>query len=130
MIECARANNAELVIVTRDSDYGIHHEGRSYINDHLKQEFTERVSKKREILLYSRLSEALKHFSVPITPKEEVAETEIVESQPVNVSLGGQPPVLADPNWSEALRLLQEFSRRYTEYQQRKKVQGSDGVPE
>lgn len=83
MIHCANAANAELVIVTRDSDYGIHFENKAYVNDHLRQEFSERVSRKRKILLYARLSEALRHFAVPITPQEEEVETEIiVQSQP------------------------------------------------
>lgn len=77
MVHCADAASAELVIVTRDSDYGAHFEGVGYINDHLRQEFSERVSKKRKLLLYSRLSDALKHFAVPITPQEEAAEAEI-----------------------------------------------------
>lgn len=81
MIHCAKEFNAELVIVTRDSDYGIQFDGKVYINDHLKQEFQERVSIKRKILLYARLSEALKHFAVPVTPQEAEAEREIVEAQ-------------------------------------------------
>lgn len=80
MIHCATEQNAELVIVTRDSDYGITFENKSYINDHLKQEFSERVSKKRKILLYSKLSDALKHFEVPVTPQEEAVEAEIVKA--------------------------------------------------
>ena len=47
MIHCANENNAELVIVTRDHDYGVEFEKRVYVNDHLKQEFSERVSKKK-----------------------------------------------------------------------------------
>jgi hypothetical protein len=79
MIRCANEQNAELVIVTRDSDYGATFEGRSYINDHLKQEFAERVSKKRKLLLYAKLSDALKHFEVPVTPQEEAAEAELLK---------------------------------------------------
>jgi hypothetical protein len=52
MVECSLKNNAELVVVTRDSDYGASYEDFSYVNDHLKQEFAERVSRKRKILLY------------------------------------------------------------------------------
>ena len=78
MIHCANAANAELVIVTRDSDYGLHFESKAYVNDHLRQEFSERVSKKRKLLLYSRLSDALKHFAVPVTKQEEEAEAELV----------------------------------------------------
>jgi hypothetical protein len=85
MIHCANAQNAELVIVSRDSDYGITFENKAYVNDHLRQEFSERVSKKRKLLLYFRLSEALKHFAVPVTPEEEQAEIDILASARVEV---------------------------------------------
>lgn len=80
MVECANNGNAELVIVSRDSDYGAVFDGKAYINDHLRQEFSERVSKKRRLLLYARLSDALKHFQVPVTALEEEAEAELVSS--------------------------------------------------
>lgn len=56
MVHCAKSEKAELVIVTRDQDYGVIYDGVAFINDHLKQEFSERVNKKRKILLYQRLS--------------------------------------------------------------------------
>lgn len=80
MIQCANNNNAELVIVSRDSDYGVLFENQAYVNDHLRQEFSERVSKKRKLLLYTKLSEALKHFEVPVSKKEEEAEAELLVS--------------------------------------------------
>lgn len=54
MIHCAKEQKAELVIVSRDSDYGVMFDNKAYINDHLKQEFSERVSKKRTLLLCTR----------------------------------------------------------------------------
>ena len=82
MVNCANAENAELVIVSRDSDFGITFEGKAYVNDHLKQEFAERVSRQRKLLLYAKLSDALKHFAVPVTPQEEAAESEIADAKP------------------------------------------------
>lgn len=129
MIHCAKLQNAELVIVTRDSDYGITYEGRPYLNDHLRQEFSERVSKKREVLLYGRLSDALKHFAVPVTQKEEIAETEIVEAQP---PAPPDPEVLvtqpAQVNGAEILRLLQEFAVRMRETRERLDAAKSRGA--
>jgi hypothetical protein len=79
MVECALRNQAELVIVSRDSDYGVVFEDNAYVNDHLRQEFSERVSRKRKLLLYTKLSDALKHFAVPVTPEEEAEEEEIIQ---------------------------------------------------
>ena len=81
MIHCAQAESAELVIVSRDSDYGAIVDGTAYINDHLKQEFGERVSNKRTILLYHKLSDALKHFDVKVTKEEEQEEEAIAKPQ-------------------------------------------------
>lgn len=89
MIHCANENSAELVIVSRDSDYGVTYEDTTYINDHLRQEFAERVSKKRKILLYAKLSDALKHFEVKVTEEEEKEEAILLEAAPTppNVNL-------------------------------------------
>ena len=80
MVHCVTQRKAGLVIVTRDSDYGVSLDNKSYINDHLRQEFSERVSKKRKLLLYSRLSDALKIFAINVSPQEEEAEKELVST--------------------------------------------------
>jgi hypothetical protein len=36
------------------------------------------VSQKRKLLLYQKLSDALKHFDLPVTKQEQEAESEIV----------------------------------------------------
>jgi hypothetical protein len=77
MIHCAEENDAELVILTRDSDYGTAFAGKSYLNDHLKQEFQDRVSKKRTVLLYSSAVQALKHFEVKVSKETEKSEAEL-----------------------------------------------------
>lgn len=109
MIHCAKAENAELVIVSRDSDYGIHFENKAYVNDHLKQEFGERVSRKRKLLLYVKLSDALKHFAVPVTAQEEAAEAEIAAS-PV-ASAAAEPVDVAEHRLLQILDLMRREGR-------------------
>jgi len=79
MIDCAISKNAELVIVSRDGDYGSTYGSKSYINDDLRQEFSNRVSQKRELLLYTKVSDALKHFNVTVTQAQVEAEAELAE---------------------------------------------------
>lgn len=79
MIHCADSKGAELVIVSRDSDYGITYEGKAYVNDHLRQEFAQRVSLKRKLLLYPKVTEALRHFQVAVTEEEKKEEEEIAK---------------------------------------------------
>src|SRR5262249_42248430 len=85
MIECALQQKAELVIVSRDADYGIEFEKKGYINDHLRQEFSERVSQKRQVLLFTKLSEALKEFKVTVTAQETEVENQIIEEQKIKM---------------------------------------------
>lgn len=79
MIDRAKAKTAELVIVSRDADYGSTHDGTSYINDHLRHEFSNRVSQQRKLLLYTKLSDALKHFNVTVTQEQVKAEKELID---------------------------------------------------
>lgn len=79
MLECANSQNAELVIVSRDADYGAIVENKGYPNDHLLQEFRERVSRRRKLFLHSKLSEALQHFKISVTESEKQAEDAIAK---------------------------------------------------
>jgi hypothetical protein len=78
MVRCAIEQQAGLVIVSRDADYGVTIENKSYINDHLRHEFSDRVSRKRKLVLYSSLSKALKTFDVSVSNKEEQVEKELL----------------------------------------------------
>jgi hypothetical protein len=66
------------VICSRDADYGSEFDGKVYVNDHLKQEFKDRVSQRRKLVLRTKLSDALKELDIAVTKQEEQAETEIV----------------------------------------------------
>jgi hypothetical protein len=80
VVHCAEMTKSNIVLVSRDSDYGVVSENKAYLNDHLKHEFSERVSKKRKIHLYAKLSDALKHFQVNVTQQEKEEETRLIES--------------------------------------------------
>src|ERR1700722_19516746 len=80
MVHCAQQKGMGLVIVSRDADYGVTHREKSYVNDHLQQEFGERVSKRRHLSLHTKLSDALKLFEVKVSPQEEQAEKELVSA--------------------------------------------------
>ena len=81
VVECAKTLNASIVIVSRDRDYGATYNDVSYVNDHLRQEFSNRISQTRELLLYSRISDALKHFPVAVTAAQVRAEEDLIEQR-------------------------------------------------
>src|SRR5262249_28251392 len=51
IIFCAKSSGSNIAIVSRDPDYGCFYKDEGYLNDHLKREFSDRVSKHRRIAL-------------------------------------------------------------------------------
>ena len=81
IVECATQSGDGVVIASRDSDYGITFGEASYLNDWLLQEFRSRVSKKRPILLTSKLTEAFKLMNVGVSSEEEKEEAKLIEAR-------------------------------------------------
>lgn len=73
IVQCSIDTGKHVVIVTRDTDYGAIHDNKSHLNDWLKQEFSERVSQKRKIVLTDKLSIGLKlvHAAVSLEMEQE-----------------------------------------------------------
>lgn len=112
MIECATAQAAGLVIVTRDLDYGGDFDKKPYLNDCLRHEFSDRVSQARPVILCRSLSAALKHFHVSVTQAEEKEEKELIAT--------GAVPQAAKAESLAALRIeiyekAKEFERHFAE---------------
>ncbi len=80
IIQCAIDSAKDIVIVTRDNDYGVTYKDESYLNDWLKQEFKQRVSQRRKILLTQKLSVGLKIVHAAVTDEMEKAEQQLIES--------------------------------------------------
>ena len=79
IIHCSITTGKHVVIVTRDTDYGvINQKGACYLNDWLKQEFSERVSQKRQIILTDKLSTGLKLVSAAVTREMEQEEERLL----------------------------------------------------
>lgn len=80
IVYCAQNCTNDIVIVSRDSDYGVHYGNKSILNDWLLLEFKERVSHKRSIVLTNRLTKAFKLASIEVTQEEEESEKELLQS--------------------------------------------------
>lgn len=80
---CCEREKKDVVIVSRDSDYGITFNSKGFLNDWLNEEFKSRISPRRKVILTNRLSEGLKKLSVVISKEAERAETNL--SARVNV---------------------------------------------
>lgn len=78
IVQCSIDSGKHIVIVTRDTDYGAIYNGKSYLNDWLRQEFSERVSSKRKIILTDKLSEGLKVVHAAVTKEMEEEEKRLI----------------------------------------------------
>jgi predicted nucleic acid-binding protein len=88
IIQCAKDSGKNIIIVSRDSDYGVHLKG-PVLNDWLAEEFKSRVSRKRKVILTNRLAEAFRLASISVTRKAEEAETELLETTRFVHSMAG-----------------------------------------
>lgn len=80
IVKCANEKNSDVVVVSRDNDYGITHNKKRYINDWLKQEFKERVSNKKNITLTDRMMDAFEDAGIKISKEEKEAEDKTIEN--------------------------------------------------
>lgn len=78
IVQCAMDSGKHIVIVTRDKDYGPIYKGNSFLNDWLRQEFSERVSRTRKIILTDKLSMALRMVHAAVTKEMEEEEDRII----------------------------------------------------
>jgi hypothetical protein len=78
IIRCAKDSGEDVVIVSRDADYGVQLGGEMVANDWLAQEFRERVSRKRKLVLTDRLAEGLRAAGIKVTKGEEDEEREFL----------------------------------------------------
>lgn len=80
IIRCANDSSKDIIIVTRDSDYGVTHNGKTILNDWLKLEFQDRVGRGQKISITDRLTNAFKQLAVQVTPEETAAEETLLET--------------------------------------------------
>jgi predicted nucleic acid-binding protein len=80
IIECANASKekANILIVSRDGDFGANHSQDTFLNDWLRTEFKERVSRQRKIELTNRLSTALKRLDATVRQSDVEEEDRIL----------------------------------------------------
>lgn len=79
LVYCANIENKNMIIVSRDSDYGHVYEGEAFINDWLEQEFKARVSRKKKVILTNKLMRAFELASVAVNQSDISAEDELMD---------------------------------------------------
>jgi hypothetical protein len=85
ILDSAELLSSDVLIVSRDGDYGLLRQNECYMNDWLSEEFKNRVSPKRKAALTPSLTAALKSLGVKVTAAEEQEEQHIIDQS-------GPPP--------------------------------------
>lgn len=80
VISCALESKKDIIIVTRDSDYGAIWKNEAFLNDWLAEEFRNRVSDSQNIKLTTRLSEAFKSIDLPVSEDMVEEESRVIQS--------------------------------------------------
>lgn len=75
-INCPEKRN--VLIISRDNDYGLTQDNEGHLNDWLVKEFKERVSIQRKVLLSPKLTLALKKLNEKVPREDEREEAEII----------------------------------------------------
>ena len=74
IVQCAVSSGKDIILVSRDSDFGCSYNGKYHLNDWLKQEFQERVGSEKKIVLIANLGKAFQMVNLPVT--EEMIQEE------------------------------------------------------
>jgi hypothetical protein len=80
IIACAVTSNCNVVIVSRDGDFGLTYGQECILNDWLRVEFKERVSRNRKIELTNKLATALKKLDIAVAPGDVTEEIKLIAS--------------------------------------------------
>jgi hypothetical protein len=78
IVNCAKESGKDIIIASRDADYGSQYDDNRILNDWLSQEFKQRTSRKRKIVLTDRLTQAFKMIAVAVTKEQEEEEGELL----------------------------------------------------
>jgi hypothetical protein len=81
IVHCGTTMSGDIIIVSRDGDYGAELKSQYFLNDELRHEYSERVGKRRKLIYTRRLSEALKQLNVSVSKKEIDAESAAIDQR-------------------------------------------------
>ena len=96
IIKCAENSGKDIIIVTRDNDYGVTYNNIIHLNDWLDKEFKTRISRKRKIIITNSLSTALKMMKIRVPKSMEEADEQIIEEHQTDVIHWGESEYVGD----------------------------------
>jgi len=113
IIDCASRTDKHIIIVTRDSDYGLTHNDNSFLNDWLQIEFKDRISHRRKLILTDKLSTAFKLVKIPVTQAMIEEEENVINFTSLKYSIRAMQEALKRSQENFNLSGLQESMRQF-----------------
>lgn len=81
IIKCGEISKKDIIIVSRDEDFGKKLFGQPYLNDFLFEEFQDRTGGKNKITITDKLTTAFTQVEIPVT-QEMITEEDKIKSSP------------------------------------------------
>ncbi|MHA8088147.1 PIN domain-containing protein [Aquirufa sp. Wall-65K1] len=107
IVDCSIRTNKHIIIVTRDTDFGLRLNKELLLSDWLRQEFKERVSRTRKIIITDKLAKAFELVRIPVTKEMKDEEENLLnEDSPIS-----QIDLLNDK--SGLFRFSHDFTKLY-----------------
>ena len=78
-LQCAKESSRNIVIVSRDNDYGFESGNERILHDCLAAEFRALIGPGSSVMLTGELTEAFRQAGINVTPEEERAEKEVAK---------------------------------------------------
>jgi len=78
ILECAARSSSQVIVATRDRDFGATFEGHSFLDDWMREEFTERVGNGCRASMTPRLADGLEAVGARVSPEMQQAEERIL----------------------------------------------------
>ncbi len=107
IVDCSIKTSKHIIIVTRDTDFGLRLNKELLLSDWLRQEFKERVSRTRKIIITDKLAKAFELVKIPVTKEMKDEEENLLnEDSPIS-----QIDLLHDK--SGLFRFSHDFTKLY-----------------
>lgn len=85
IVDCSIRTSKHIIIVTRDTDFGLRLNKELLLSDWLRQEFKERVSRTRKIIITDKLAKAFELVKIPVTKEMKDEEENLLnEDSPIS----------------------------------------------
>jgi hypothetical protein len=81
IIHCAKETSSDVVIVSRDMDYGGRIDNERIVNDWLAKEFRERVGSRARLSLTDRLTDGMRAAGLTVTKAQADQEEKVLETR-------------------------------------------------